>query len=48
MGMPTSVIIRAWIRDSLVPAVSSMRLRRCIAQSARPGTNRLGNSPYRR
>jgi len=46
--MPTSAIISEWMSDSLVPAVSSMRLRRCITQSARPGTNQPGSSPYSR
>ncbi|CAM5517251.1 hypothetical protein SVIOM74S_00621 [Streptomyces violarus] len=46
--MPTSAIISEWINDSLVPAVSSIRVRRCITQSATPGTNQLGSSPYSR
>ncbi|UNO38963.1 hypothetical protein KGS77_04075 [Streptomyces sp. MST-110588] len=44
-GMPASVIISAWIADSLVPLVSWIRVLRCITQSATLGTNHRGSTP---
>ncbi|MFF8971114.1 hypothetical protein [Streptomyces sp. NPDC014995] len=45
-GTPISALIGEGIRDSLVPAVSSIRVRRRMARPATPGTNQLGSGPY--